>query len=431
MGLLVWSILALTNVVAQDAEVTAEKLNTAMQADLFPASGLVWEESADDVAQRLRWPQESKTTTQGSYRLYAKPDVRLFGTRPYSCALYAEDGKPTQLSIVFANKGDFGKLANLTEDSAGEGSRNAQRLEREQKRALKGEMKNFDAALKTDAETIEKTLTDILGPSSEPASFGQGRDLKERVKRWNWNGSAILLATPRNEYVVVRVMPVATADAGGRVAKITDSDLRTQLASRVVRRENGDVVVSEIPMVDQGPKGFCVPATWERYLRYVNIPADMYVLAMAGHTQIGGGTSLGEMAQSADALCSQYGRRVEGITPTIDVRNLSKYIDDGLPIMWGCFVVDPLEVSVTKRMFERRKVTDWTEWKKSLEPFRAAAKTIQPDFKAGHLRMIIGYNPNTKEVAISDSWGERMAERWLTLEEANATSMGMLSIIKW
>ncbi len=82
-------------------------------------------------------------------------------------------------------------------------------------------------------------------------------------------------------------------------------------------------------------------------------------------------------------------------------------------------------------MFERRKVTDWAEWKKTIEPFRASAKTIQPDFKAGHLRMIIGYNSNTKEVAISDSWGERMAERWLTLEEANATSMGMLSIIKW
>lgn len=422
---------SLLSVAAQDTEVTAEKINQALQADLFPASGSLWEENAADVAQRLHWPQESKTSTLGSYRLYAKADVRWLGARPYSCALYAEEEKPTQLSIVFANKGDFGKLARLSDNDLSENTRDFQKKEREQKRALKGEMKNFDAALKNDAETIEKALTDVLGPSAESASFGQGRDLKERVKRWNWNGTAILLATPRDEYVVVRIMPVATADAGGRVAKISDSDLRAQLAARVVKRENGDIVVSEIPMVDQGPKGFCVPATWERYLRYVGIPADMYVLAMAGGTQVGGGTLLGVMMQNADDLCRQYGRRVEGINPAIDARNLPKYIDDGLPIMWGCYVVEPLEVSVTKRTIERRTVTDWVEWRKSLDPFRAATKSIQTDPRNGHLRMIIGYNPVTREVAISDSWGVGGTERWLTFEEANAISQGMLSIIKW
>ena len=37
----------------------------------------------------------------------------------------------------------------------------------------------------------------------------------------------------------------------------------------IVARSN--VVVTDIPMVDQGPKGYCVPATWERYLRYLGI----------------------------------------------------------------------------------------------------------------------------------------------------------------
>jgi hypothetical protein len=35
-------------------------------------------------------------------------------------------------------------------------------------------------------------------------------------------------------------------------------------------------------MVDQGPKGYCVPATFERAMRTMGIDADMYLLAMVG-----------------------------------------------------------------------------------------------------------------------------------------------------
>jgi len=419
---------------AENTAVTAEKINQALQVELFAPSGSVWEEDSDAVAKRLQWPLESKTSTQGSYRLYASDAVRLLGARPYSCALYAEEGKPTQLSIVFTNKGDYGKLTSLTTESTNDTRRSrseVQKQEREQSRALKGEVHNFDLALKADADAIEKALTEVLGAANDKSTFGQSRDMRERVTRWNWNDTAILLATPRNEYVVVRIMPTATADAGGRVARLSDSDLRQLLLKRVEKRENGDVLITDIPMVDQGPKGFCVPATWERYLRYLNIPADMYVLAMAGGTNLGGGTSLVAMAQNVDDLCRQYGRRTEGISASMDIRNISKYINEGLPIMWGCFAMEPLEISMTKRMQERRNVTDWAQWKKSLDPLRADAKSIQTDLRNGHLRMIIGYNATTKEIAISDSWGERMAERWLTVEEATATSQNMLTIIKW
>jgi hypothetical protein len=43
--------------------------------------------------------------------------------------------------------------------------------------------------------------------------------------------------------------------------------------------------------------------------------------------------------------------------------------------------------------------------------------------------MIIGYNRETGEIAISDSWGPEFAERWLTLEEAEAISQGSVTSI--
>jgi hypothetical protein len=45
--------------------------------------------------------------------------------------------------------------------------------------------------------------------------------------------------------------------------------------------------------------------------------------------------------------------------------------------------------------------------------------------------MIIGYNKKTNELAITDSWGPNYAERWITVEEAQAISQGILSQVSW
>jgi hypothetical protein len=45
--------------------------------------------------------------------------------------------------------------------------------------------------------------------------------------------------------------------------------------------------------------------------------------------------------------------------------------------------------------------------------------------------LIIGYNKATGEIAISDSWGPRFAERWITVEEATAVSQGFLQVISF
>ena len=49
----------------------------------------------------------------------------------------------------------------------------------------------------------------------------------------------------------------------------------------VVIKNNGDVLIKNIPMVNQGPRLLC-STTWERYLRYFDMPADMYLLALVG-----------------------------------------------------------------------------------------------------------------------------------------------------
>ncbi|MCX6910276.1 MAG: hypothetical protein NTY01_19835 [Verrucomicrobia bacterium] len=376
-----------------------QNLNTAFGVPLWQ-SELLWAENERDVGKRLAWPEESRTTTLGSYRLYPKKEMTVLGAHPQSLALYAEKGKVTQVSMVFANRGD---------------------------RATKNDMES-------DARTIEAALKPVLGEPTQ-AFFGQTRKIRYKVKRWNWKNHAILLEMPPETYIGVRIMPLEVADREGRADIVSYQQLRDTLSQRVQRRPSGDVVVGEIPMVDQGPKGYCVPATWERYLRYLGIQADMYVLALAGQTKIGGGTLANLMFESVEALARRNGRRFEQLTMPMTAPSLAKYIDKGFPLMWCIFVDPELEKQITKRAKERAKATDWNAWMEQLKPARnvsrigpkhikSSADTPDMEINNAHMRMIIGYNPRTKEVAISDSWGKHAEERWITLEEAQAMTQG-------
>jgi hypothetical protein len=393
--------------VAQAKAVTAREVNTAFGQEIFVDENL-WDDDVDALAQRLRWPLESKTSTDSSYRKYPRPDDRLLGCRSYSNALYGEEGKVSNMSLVFANKGDAVTYSpHALNNSKMASERDAQ-------------IRKFPQQIQNDKRNISEALTRLFG---EPLAdrFGQGRETRESVKRWDWNGHAFLLASPRDEYVVLRIMSVESANSGGKL-RISDSEMRARVASRVERRSNGDVLLKDMPMVDQGAKGYCVPATWERVMRYMGVPADMYVLAMAGQTEVGGGTAIDAITAGASDTIMRSGRRAESASINFDALSVSKYIDRGLPLMWAMFSTQDYNNAINSRMAARRAMSDPKLWKKELANARMAAKKLIKDSRSRHICMIIGYNKETGEIAVSDSWGPEYAERWITADEAVAVT---------
>ena len=388
---------------------TFEDVNKAFGLALFVDEDL-WDERDADVANRLNWPRESETPRDASYRLYAADDVRVLDARPYSLALYGEGGLVSRLSLVFANKGDFEPAGGA---QFGEGNR----LDARQRKAV---VRELGVKIKEDADSIVRALSGVLGEPRR-TSFGQGRETREQVLRWDWSGHSFLLAAPDGDYVALRVVPTDVAD-GVRKPRITDKELRSDLANRVERRPHGDVVIKTIPMVNQGPKGFCVPATWERAMRYMGIPADMYVLAMAGDTGLGRGTYLGAIIAGARETITRAGRRLENTQGKVSMPSIVPQIDRGIPIMWAMFVDEKLNLELVERSQKRLAMTDPISWSESLKECRKAAKSLRPRRANGHMCMIIGYNKTTGEIAISDSWGDDFAERWICLEEAEALS---------
>src|SRR4029078_5624838 len=83
-----------------------DKVNDVLGLPLFSDTAL-WASPAAEVAGKLGLKRESETKVQSSFSAYPKPDAKLFGAHPYSIALYADEGKVTSISMVFANKGDL------------------------------------------------------------------------------------------------------------------------------------------------------------------------------------------------------------------------------------------------------------------------------------------------------------------------------------
>ena len=397
---------AMISASAEQEKDAHKEFNQLLGIDLFADSHL-WDDASGAVAKRLQWPQESQTDNQSSYRKYPRAEYRILESRPYSAVLYGEQGKAQNISIVFANKGDYKFSDPPTE----------------------GEIQNMERAIDHDVSQIEDLLTKQLG-GAERQQYGSGRGIKQLIKRWDWKDHAFLLASQDGEYVTLKITTVTAANNKGRGEKLSDAVLRNLSVENIVTNDNGDVLISNIPMVNQGPKGYCVPATFERYLRYLQIPADMYILAMAGQTSVGGGTSLSNIIEAIKSYAASHNRSMKELKDEIEVRSVKKYIDKGLPLIWTMYSSPKYNDFVNERSKARADTDNWKAWKDRSKD-EARSMNLVKDVFAAHACMIIGYNKDTAEIAVSDSWGPSFAVRWVPATQAEQVSQGTLHLIEF
>ncbi|MCB1089133.1 MAG: C39 family peptidase, partial [Verrucomicrobiae bacterium] len=398
---------------APTSGVTAEALNEVIGQPLFADSSL-WETEAKSVAERLGWPRESETSYAESFRAYPKEDYRFLGARPFSAALYGEDGKVSGVSIVFANKGDSFGAAGGAEQHFIKG------------KPVPGGIDGFRMVMANDAETIAAGLTGLLG-EPESQRFGEG-ETRTKVDRWDWNGHALLLSFVEDEYVGLMVQTVDFAEKRGRTSRVPESVIRDRAKGGIETRENGDVILANLPMVDQGPKGYCVPATMERCMRYLGIPADMYLLAMAGETQIGGGTSVELLLNNIGQDIKRKGRKFDSWTGDLKMRDVKKHIDGGIPFVWALQSTKEFNDLANARSKARKDAADFASYAAQVKTDSESTQ-LPPDSDTNHVVIIIGYNEATNEIAFSDSWGERFKERWITIPEAEQISQHRFYVI--
>jgi hypothetical protein len=391
---------------------TSDKINEAIGHQLFKADNSLWTEEASEVAGRLQWKRESLTKDSSSFRYYPRPSYGFVNARPYCCTLYGgAEGKTSNLSIVFANKGDYGSNVGKGEDHF----------------KPKGELptpKSLDEAIQRDIKAISASLTEALGEPTQQR-YGEKED-RRMADRWDYGEHSFILSQREEEYAHMLIVPRETADLEGKVKFVKDQELRRLLSDNITRKNNGDIFIDNIPMVDQGPKGYCAPATFERAMRYMLVPADMYLLATLA-TKQGGGTNTRLLAEEAKRIIRSKARRIKDLSleDDLSIRQISRYIDKGVPILWQMASLKKYNDAANIFSEKRQSVEDFSKWASTIAK---AAEELAPDLHntdKHHICMIIGYNEKTLEIAVSDSWGPRYALRWIHIDIAKAvTSRG-------
>ena len=216
-------------------------------------------------------------------------------------------------------------------------------------------------------------------------------------------------ARPNAEGALATAM---TQSRGGSAARLGD------LPVNVMKDDSGDVYVANVPMVDQGDKGYCVVAATQRVFEYYGIGADMHQIAQISNADPESGTNPIKMAKELDKIDYRFNTRLDIIGlgrpftevdekkgeyyvgKPVDERKFLKEIrsnvDAGLPLLWG------LELG---RFPER--------------------PNLSPQTSGGHMRLIVGYNDEDGDVIFSDSWGAGHEYKKMKMSDAYKASSGL------
>ncbi|MCK5707473.1 MAG: C39 family peptidase [Candidatus Aureabacteria bacterium] len=209
---------------------------------------------------------------------------------------------------------------------------------------------------------------------------------KRTWNKYNFGVTDLSISSEKYEYFFVKLTPHVKKKKISIYEKklkqdknSTKIDFLEKLKKNVKREKNGDIFINCIPMLDQGKKGYCVPATCSRILLYYGIDADMHLTAEIMNTRGKGGTTAKNMEISLRRLCRNNPFSYRKI-PTFRIQTIKSYIQKGIPIIW-------------------------------LIP--------------GHVRIIIGYNDKKKEMIYSDSWGSWAAKRSMPYKNAKKLNQGL------
>lgn len=326
-------------------------------------------------------------------------------------------------------------------------------------------------AFEKRVEEIKTDITALLGV--QPAE--RGKDTQSAVKAMGWMWlkppTAYLLEYSyvkevksrgqefRPEFIRLRVAEIPKPQgllAGNQAATHGNVPVaQSSLAANVTRDPNGDVVIKNVPMVDQGPKGYCAVATTERVFRYYGLSVDQHEMAQIANTSDGGGTNPSQMLEALEKIEGRMRVRVRALQKW-DFREFTDMIADynreakrndkrEISLDGNVIMISDIYASMDPASFKtsrteknksgygkfQRTVQEMIErgvpimWGVQLGMFKEGDL---PQSGGGHMRLIIGYNTKTQEVLFSDSWGAEHVLKRMPMDEAFTITTGMYYI---
>ncbi len=373
---------------------------SAVAADLAGVirDGSLWSMPPQDLMSHYLQGLPYKRSGERTLRLLTQGQLTIGNLTPTEMEWIFDEKQqhPASVVVMLYNKGDDGPI----------------------------DKKAFDARVKSAASA----LTDVCGVKATGKNV-HAQESGVRLKAWVWkweHGAAMLEAhdTGRGkknyeaEFIRLRFSP----DAGGlERGGAADAGSRRDLAANVQRSASGDVLIAGIPMVDQGDKGYCLPATVARIFSYYGMDGvDMHALASLCDTRAGGGTTLPDMLDALEKIGSRFHVRIitfkdkdKRPSPADIVKAYNKEAKRrGLSTFGGFGGVSDRDVDAAVSGFDPEVLeasfpVKQSHFKKWFQPIYKSIDAGIPVLWAipGHMRLIIGYNAQENLIYYSDTWG--------------------------
>ncbi len=275
------------------------------------------------------------------------------------------------------------------------------------------------------AEKWLNTLTGVKGKLRKVLQRDSGVRINARI--WETPHGVFLLESAHNdktrgfsgEFIRLSIGPDEEAiERGGA----RDAARRNTLRINTKKEENGDVWVDGIPMVDQGQKGYCVPASVSRVFAYYGMDrVDQHALAALCKSSGESGTTMGEM----ESALKDISRRFHIKVIEMDKGGMSDFLSDynaaakkmkkpGISLRSTMPPRFDTEVLLAARAGKPIQVRKWLKpITKSIDAGLPVLWSVMlvfpepgiPQSGGGHMRLIIGYNEENNTIIYSDSWG--------------------------
>ena len=432
-------------------------------------SGSLWSMNQDAVTNKYfvgemySWLDAAKT----QIRIHNRGNLKVGSFSPAVYMFNTAGDNFDSISVMVYNKGDDGPMSQ--------------------------------EAFENKVEQTVNALNEALGVKATGGKRAgkKGSPIAERSWRWTWEGGAAAMeaastggdtktsknkkgAAPsapfESEYIRVRIgMNAGAIATGGAKDTARRADIKKNCVRRAANMPESErpkglsakAVWLDVPMVDQGDKGYCLPATVSRIFSLYGMDGvDMHTIAAMCDSSASQGTTTESMVKALRSIASKYHVKLfritdEGKVIAIGAKETKKERESkffaspeaavlgtypwvaeynklasregkpGIPLRTD---VNPLEVADPDLLLKARskgakKFMDVV--KKNVDAgvplFWCVTLGLYPEVPAlpqsrgGHMRLIIGYDEGNKSIIYSDSWGAGHEVK--SMEVAKAAAM--------
>lgn len=344
---------------------------------------------------QFEWMSASKDRARFSRHMFSNVETKLtmFGgsINVEEAVLEFVNGKAARATISFYNRGDSGDI----------------------------EVKEFDRIFKVIGQNLGQVTK--VAPKRQIMSANAALP----VTSWMWSSPSGIALLEYNEYNTpgkvtkpefLRMKLAAPNQADWSMGKMAVGVQRMELLQRVVKKPDGDVYISGVPMVDQGQKGYCVAASCQRLFEYMRIPCDQHEMAKLVSVDAESGANIMTMQKSLSKIDGAFkvtfkplvnpelyytNGRKRRVSEKEFISIVKEYTDKGVPLLWGLALGEKPE-----------------------EPPLPSGGQIS----GGHMRLIIGYNTARNQVLFTDSWGSGHELKRMATLDAYDVTMGLYSM---